>query len=226
MLTADFAVDRLPPLDRTFCDSGRQHFLRVATTNRAGRPQLEDEKMSNDYNSSTNSRILSELVRREVLHCVSATVSHLISLGEEFDDAETLYELTSRPQYTHEFEYECECGHDWSVMNEEPEDLIELADVGEGEQQCNCPSCGALVSPSDVSAYEADPIEALEFWAVSSYFAEKLAEQGEMVAEVLDFHVWGRTTSGQQIAADDVVGRIAEGMEILDGQVYSWADRV
>jgi hypothetical protein len=182
--------------------------------------------MSNDYNTPTNSRILSELVSREVLHCVSATVGHLIDLGDEFADSETLYELTSKPQFTHEFEYECGCGHCWTINNEEPEDLIELADAGEGEQQSDCHECGAMCGPSDVSAYEADPIEALEFWAVSSYFAEKLAEQGEMVAEVLDFHVWGRATSGQQIAADDVIGRIAEEMEILDGQAYSWADRV
>lgn len=182
--------------------------------------------MRHDYNTPTNSRIIADLVSREVLHCVSATVSHLVDLGDQFDDAETLYELTSRPQYTHEFEYECGCGHCWTISDEEPEDLIELSDIGEGEHQSDCHECGAMCGPSDVTETDADPIEALEFWAVSRHFAEKLAEQGEMVAEVLDFHVWGRATSGQQIAADDVIGRIAEEMEILDGQAYSWADRV
>ena len=176
-----------------------------------------------DFNSAANSRIIADLVRREVLHCVSGTVSHLVALGDSFDDSETLHDLTSRPQYTHEFDYECGCGRCWTVEDDEPQDLIELADISDDEQQWNCRECGALVSPSDVSEIDADPIEALEFWAVSSFLAEKLAARGEMVADVLDFHVWGRATSGQQIAADEVVGRIAEEMEILDGQAYSWA---
>jgi hypothetical protein len=182
--------------------------------------------MLNDYNTPTNSRILSELVRREVIHSAGQLVSHLAAQGDQFDDAETLYGILSKPQYTHEYEYECECGYAWAVSNDEPEDLIELDDLEDGDQGCNCHECGTMCSPSEVSGYDADPLEALEFWIVSRWFAAQLEERGELVGEVLDFHVWGRTTSGQQIAADDVIGRIAEEMEILDGQAYSWADRV
>jgi len=66
--------------------------------------------------------------------------------------------------------------------------------------------------------------EIYEYWAVSSWFGRKLAEKGEAVADVLDFTVWGRCTTGQAILLDGVVCSIAEDMEILEGQKYSWAE--
>lgn len=65
--------------------------------------------------------------------------------------------------------------------------------------------------------------EIYEWWAVSSWFGKKLADRGEAVADVLDFTVWGRCTTGQAILLDYVVGTIGEEMEILEGQKYSWA---
>ena len=47
--------------------------------------------------------------------------------------------------------------------------------------------------------------EALEFWVVTPWFAEKLKAQGELVAEFFDLVIWGRQTSGQVIYADTVV---------------------
>ncbi|RLC34851.1 MAG: hypothetical protein DRZ76_01730 [Candidatus Nealsonbacteria bacterium] len=54
-----------------------------------------------------------------------------------------------------------------------------------------------------------DPI-ALEHWIVSDYLADRLQEQGEMVANVLGMQVWGRTCTGQAIALDDVIRKIAK----------------
>jgi hypothetical protein len=51
--------------------------------------------------------------------------------------------------------------------------------------------------------------EVFEHWTVSTWFAEKLIEQGEKVG--IDFaglNVWARTTTGQQISADGVIERI------------------
>lgn len=54
--------------------------------------------------------------------------------------------------------------------------------------------------------------EALEFWIVSDYLAKKLSEKGELVTEIFDFHIWGRTTSGQAIVLDSVMQEIAESL--------------
>lgn len=51
--------------------------------------------------------------------------------------------------------------------------------------------------------------EALEFWAVSPYLAERLRRESEAVVEVLGVHIWGRTCSGQAIAMDGVITSIA-----------------
>ena len=60
--------------------------------------------------------------------------------------------------------------------------------------------------------------EALEFWAVSRWFAEKLAEKGEAVGELFGLNIWGRATSGQAILLDSVIEEIGRDMEILEGQ--------
>lgn len=60
--------------------------------------------------------------------------------------------------------------------------------------------------------------EPLEFWIVSDWFAEKLAEKGEATAELHGLTIWGRTTSGQAIFLDWVIKEIAHDMGILPGQ--------
>ncbi len=53
------------------------------------------------------------------------------------------------------------------------------------------------------------PVEALEHWIVSDWLAGKLEEKGEMVLrDFLGLTIWGRTTSGQLIAADYVIEEI------------------
>lgn len=55
--------------------------------------------------------------------------------------------------------------------------------------------------------------EVFEHWAVSTWFAEKLIEQGEKVdTDFAGLNVWARTTTGQGIAADGPVQRIYAAM--------------
>lgn len=61
-----------------------------------------------------------------------------------------------------------------------------------------------------------------EYWAVTSYMGEKLAAEGEIVFDLLDFTVWGRCCTGQAISMDCVFFKIAKDMEILPGQKYEW----
>lgn len=69
-------------------------------------------------------------------------------------------------------------------------------DIGFGEEEA-------------IALYGDDKNEVFEHWQVSRYLAEKLIEQGEDVVEICNLWVWCRTTTGQMIAADEVIQRIA-----------------
>jgi len=59
----------------------------------------------------------------------------------------------------------------------------------------------------------AEPAEILEWWAISSHFADKLREHGECILDN-DYGIWwGRTTSGQSVTMDRVIQAIA--VEVL-----------
>lgn len=53
--------------------------------------------------------------------------------------------------------------------------------------------------------------EIYEYWAVSKWLASQLEAKGEVIFEMLDFIVWGRSCTGQAIKMDGVVQEIAEG---------------
>lgn len=65
--------------------------------------------------------------------------------------------------------------------------------------------------------------EPYEYWAVSSFLALKLREQGHQVVDYGYLNIWGRPTTGQAILLDGVISNICRDMEILDGQENSWA---
>lgn len=50
--------------------------------------------------------------------------------------------------------------------------------------------------------------EVFEYWVVTSWFAEKLKAQGELVTEFFNLFIWGRQTTGQAIYADAVIDDI------------------
>lgn len=51
--------------------------------------------------------------------------------------------------------------------------------------------------------------EVYEHWIVSDWLAEKLTQQDQATAEVFDFNIWGRCTTGQSICLDSCIQRIA-----------------
>ena len=57
----------------------------------------------------------------------------------------------------------------------------------------------------DISDYD-KPQEIYEYWKVSSWLIDKLAEEGEAV--IKDFNIWCRTTTGQGIILDSVITKI------------------
>jgi len=68
---------------------------------------------------------------------------------------------------------------------------------------------------------ESEPQDIFEWWLVSSYLCEKLAELGHPVIE--NEGIWGRCTTGQAILLDYAITVICANMEILEGQANSWA---
>lgn len=52
--------------------------------------------------------------------------------------------------------------------------------------------------------------EVLEWWLVTSWLADRLREQGEIIIDELSCHWWGRTSSGQAIYMDHVIEQICE----------------
>lgn len=61
--------------------------------------------------------------------------------------------------------------------------------------------------------FDPDPIEALQFFIVTDWLADRLLEKGEMVSKDLaGLTVWGRTTFGQAISMDSVIQDIYKEM--------------
>ena len=170
--------------------------------------------------TTENQRICRMLVEREVVHCVSVLVSELISIDDRWYDE--LSDVLSTP--------------DWKTACDDNEIDVYYSDACEAymfemvdgsESECYDTydeACRAAVEHFNL---DYDYKEALEHWAVSRWLGEQLQKHGEMVIfDFLDFDaVWGRTTSGQAILLDHVVGEIAEEMEILEGMKHSWEEK-
>lgn len=87
------------------------------------------------------------------------------------------------------------------------------------EKIYKCPCCEEHVLESESNE---EMNEALEWWFVVPGFAEQLKKHGEMVIRGWN-NAWGRSTTGQAIYLDNVVGKIAEEMEILEGMENDWS---
>lgn len=95
-----------------------------------------------------------------------------------------------------------------------------LPDIGYDYEEDAWEAC---VEEEKIDVYEhTQPV--YEHWAVTGWFADKLRDHGEPVAEIGGLNVWGRGTTGQSISCDGVILRIAESMEICKGQKYAWND--
>ena len=53
--------------------------------------------------------------------------------------------------------------------------------------------------------------EVLEWWLVTSWLADRLRGQGEIIIDELGCHWWGRMSSGQAIYMDHVMQEICGG---------------
>lgn len=191
--------------------------------------------MSIPETDRVNQRITGTLVQREVVHCCSSMIEHLYK--DELFQGELLG-IMSQEDYKsacEEFDYllltdNYECCYIIPVGKGEEKNFDYLDDIyTEGSEitlagwyectDCKCDDYDIIAGELGIEPHTK---EALEHWIVTPWMADWLKEQGEMVSQVFDFHVWGRTTSGQSISMDTVIFEIANDMEILKGQVNSW----
>lgn len=169
-------------------------------------------------NSSADQIVKGKLVSREVIACVSELVSFLLETPEI---AEELYEVCSVPDYSVGIENQIdemstlECfeylrdNTNEEIRGNSKKQLTKFINSSIEERQY-------FISEFDI---EPEYIESLEYWQVTEHMGEKLQEKGEAV--IIDFHgltIWGRSCSGQAILLDGVIDRIAQDMEILEGQ--------
>lgn len=56
--------------------------------------------------------------------------------------------------------------------------------------------------------YPDEPLEVFEHWIVDRWLADELKKRGETVGELFGLRIWGRATTGQFIAMDEVIRAI------------------
>jgi len=164
--------------------------------------------------SETNQRICGRLVEGEVIYCISQLVYELAQKAEHFRDWEDdLYgAFEGNPNYEEAaFQAGWNRQNDGVFINGDQKN-----DTAEDWQE--------LCEDEGIDANDYRP-DVYEHWLVSNWLAGKLENHGEKV--IRDFFgfnaVWCRTTTGQMISMDSVIWKIAEEMEILEGQKNSWA---
>lgn len=164
-----------------------------------------------------------DLVRREVLCCVSSLVSTLAS-GSGYPNC---LDYASRSdsdfmQGTADFRDLCEQALELACPVDDWEEAARQAgwepfDAGDGSNCYKdttdnmtwaCADWRELCEAMDIDPYQ---WEIFEHWAVSGWLADALEAVGEKVdKDFAGLCVWARTTTGQAIAMDPCIARVLE----------------
>lgn len=186
--------------------------------------------------SSVNQRVIGDLVHREVVCCISCTVSALLKVASEChcedfdydellqlcerraDNSERIDEIQERLDEIDSEKSDLEGERD---DDETPEKRVHA--VEELLESLQAEQMQLEDEKQELEDEQENPSEVYEHWNVSKFFARKLAEHGEVTGDLLDFTVWGRCCTGQAILLDYVVCAIAAEMQILEGQRNDWS---
>lgn len=192
--------------------------------------------MKHDHCNADNQRIVSRLVDREVLHCMSSVIARLVELDHENDDLMTLQSgCIDFENAIHQNSGDI----DWIDTADDLGLAYSIPKDPDGDDDLVIASHNAMKGVykavendeinweaiADSSRVDCEDFrrEPYEFWAVTGWAAEKLRKRGECVVEICDIEVWGRPTTGQSISMDHVWWEIADSMEILVGQANDWS---
>ncbi len=207
--------------------------------------------MKTDFNSIRNQEIKGKLVDREVFANVNQMTEYILNKGYEddkapfsWDDVENLYTKPERAdEILKELKKLTECEGDtaeelFDNISDRLEQIEQDYESGKREkfqETFSAPKSLVHTFPyrvfeerkikvesliEEYNNLEDEPQEIYEWWLVSSYLCEKLKAKGQPVIE--EQNIWGRCTTGQAILLDYVIGKIAQDMEILEGQKNEW----
>lgn len=203
-----------------------------------------------DYCSAKNQNIIDRLIDREVYCCMTSEMEYMLSRvyeGDEdnpFDENDCIESLGYRPVCSNcgecdEFEEithgDLTAGDFQKTQNDTylcPVCECEYDTIEEAKECCSyedklyrCSYCGKIFSEYEYDRLDTKPAEVFEWWAVSTWFGEKLKEQGCVVIDSWGKSYWGRETTGQSISLDWCIIQIAENMKILEGMENEWPAR-
>jgi hypothetical protein len=177
-------------------------------------------------NDGKNQDIKGKFVQREIYCNVGSLVEYCLSKG--YEDSESPVSLDSISNYYSYPEYRGEYANFEGGTDEKRQTEIErLKELATGDEevtaQIDFNDLGILEGEiEDLENLETEPQEIFEWWAVSSWLAEKLEAMGYCTVDTGSCHVWGRTTTGQAILLDYAITRICAEMGILEGQENEW----
>ena len=146
-----------------------------------------------------------ELVRREILYCVSSLMYELRDVIQHLDaeTQEQYYKLGYAPADYKEAAFQ----EGWQRYYLEGEEDTAIFVNDDGRIDRVNESWEMLCIDNGI---EAEGRECYEFWLLSGWLGDKLEEKGERV--VRDFlgldTIWGRCTTGQMISMDGVIEEI------------------
>lgn len=162
-----------------------------------------------DYNSTVNQSIKDKFVSLHVYLCVNVLIDDLKDeVRQEMYDEFSNYWMYNvdgedvTPDQLSEMISELEQKLDEATTDEEIKSIEERID--------------------ELNNLESEPQEIFEYWAVSSFLADKLKANGHCIWYNGQNYIWGRTTTGQAILLDYCISQICEEMQILEGQENQW----
>jgi hypothetical protein len=184
-----------------------------------------------DLSDSDKQDIGSTLVHREVYHCASQLISELsqdpngsyidqiLEFSVSYQDRDASEVANENDWFNWEDYHQSDLFDSKDLESELSNFEFDLMDKSNlfyqvtsagviDIVQCDCYE--DLCEDENLDLDSVDPIEALEFWIVSDWLANKLSNYGELVTtDFMGFCIWGRTCSGQAINLDHVIQSIA-----------------
>lgn len=160
-------------------------------------------------------RSAQDIVRAEVIYCVSGLVSTLAASAGSHDSSAQGTDLAGLTYQALELaapvaDYESAARDaGWEEMPGKPGGQHVFRDETDGQMWC-ANDWQDLCTDHDIDPYDR---EVFEHWIVTDWLADKLEAKGEKVdRDFAGMTVWARTTTGQSISIDGVIVEIAAGL--------------
>lgn len=199
------------------------------------------KKLVSDLTSNDKYELASRLVDQNVLMNVSYMVDEVARLAIQAPDEMAIYEdlidvsfedsepLDAKrecqllgwecagdilPERLFEFCAKMDLNHIEEVQGYSDQDCTYINTNIEPEYYDNIDDWGELADSLGINL-EQEPMETLEYWAVSNWLASKLSN----TVETLGMNIWGRTCSGQAIALDNDIQDLAVELATFEVEV-------